>query len=154
MEKVRTWCGQPSDRGRLKIRSDQSTISKVAGSMLKSSDRLLLTPHILYTSQWTVTCSENWRILGGYEPTATTYGSSDSLQSTSLNDMLVGSAMQTWHSSWLWQHTHTYISTHKHIDHVRSTSNNRPHLSIPCMRCGRKNKNNIMGCLINRFSYA
>lgn len=92
--------------------------------------------------------------LGGYEPTATTYGSSDSLQSTSLNDMLVGSAMQTWHSSWLWQHTHTHISTHKHIDHVRSTSNNRPHLSIPCMRCGRKNKNNIMGCLINRFSYA
>ena len=24
MEKVRPWCGQPSDRGRLKIRSDQS----------------------------------------------------------------------------------------------------------------------------------
>ena len=23
MEKVRPWCGQPSDRGRLKIRSDQ-----------------------------------------------------------------------------------------------------------------------------------
>ena len=24
MEKVRPWCGQPSDRGRLKIRSDQA----------------------------------------------------------------------------------------------------------------------------------
>ena len=24
MEKVRPWCGQPSDRGRLKIRSDQT----------------------------------------------------------------------------------------------------------------------------------
>ena len=26
MEKVRPWCGQPSDRGRLKIRSDQLVV--------------------------------------------------------------------------------------------------------------------------------
>ena len=32
MEKVRPWCGQPSDRGRLKIRSD-AKIYKVVNQM-------------------------------------------------------------------------------------------------------------------------
>ena len=29
MEKVRPWCGQPSDRGRLKNRTEQNAISRV-----------------------------------------------------------------------------------------------------------------------------
>jgi len=38
MEKVRPWCGQPSDRGRLKIRSDSR--KTFAAAMLKSFRRL------------------------------------------------------------------------------------------------------------------
>ena len=41
MEKVRPWCGQPSDRGRLKIRSDQytNTISGNLAILLEKHDQ-------------------------------------------------------------------------------------------------------------------
>ena len=54
MEKVRPWCGQPSDRGRLKIRSDRSVIGDARISLKHCVGQVEESCHANHQTSWIV----------------------------------------------------------------------------------------------------